>query len=494
MDTMDTFFSSNLFRKNVSIALDELEKQLVDSSMQGLSCTSPDVLLQSVSSLMGKETEIPFGTDEEKIRKIIQLYIKTGIQVYSSGYMGRQFSGVVPLAGVIDFVSSMVSQPSSFYEAAPLPNVVEHIMAEELNQFLGWPSGSYAMITTSGGSLATLTAMLAARNNKYPHFWSQGVTGIHGLKPAVAVGEDVHYSVQRAVGIIGIGEDQIIRLPLNKKKQIDVDKVPSVLDAAAQDGLDLFCMVASAGTTSTGAFDPLDALADIAASRNIWLHVDGAHGASLLVSDKLRLKLAGINKADSFSWDAHKTMFVPAVCTLLFYKNKEKSYGAFRQEASYVFEKKEEEHTCYESAKQNFECTKRPLIMSLWVLWAVYGKQLFAKKIDYLCQLTHDVWRLLQEQPDIEVLHEPECNILCFRYTPKGLPDSAEALADFQLTIRNQLTKEGKFFISKVDIDGITALRVVFMNHKIDLSHVEMLLGEIRRIGKPLLARKATNL
>jgi L-2,4-diaminobutyrate decarboxylase len=489
---INALFSPDLFRKNVSLVLDELETYLSDSSIRGLSFSSPADLLKSAASLMEtKETEDSCAR-EEKIKKIIQLYIKTGIQVYSPGYMARQFSGVVPLAGAIDFVSSMVSQPSSFYEAAPLPNMVEHLMAEELNQFIGWPSDSYAMITTSGGSLATMTAMLAARNDKYPQFWSQGAAGLHGLRPAVAVGEDVHYSVQRAVGILGIGEDQIVRLPLNKKKQIDVNKVPSVLDAAAQDGLDMFCMVVSAGTTATGAFDPLDALADITASRKIWLHVDGAHGASLLVSDKLRHKLNGIDKADSFAWDAHKTMFVPAVCTLLFYKNKAKSYRAFQQEASYVFEKKEEDYAVYESAKQNFECTKRPLIMSLWVLWAVYGRQLFAEKIEYLCKLTHNVWCLLQEQPDMEVLHEPECNILCFRYIPKGLPCSGTILADVQLAIRNQLTKEGKFFISKVDIDGITALRVVFMNHTIDLSHVKMLLAEIRRIGQSLLAAKAT--
>lgn len=487
---LTNLFSSDLFRRNVFLVLDELAAYISDSEIKGLPFSIPDSLLKAAASLMAKEETGDICVAEEKIRKIIQLYIKTGIQVYSPGYMGRQFSGVVPLAGVIDFVSSMVSQPSSFYEAAPLPNVVEHLMAEELNQFIGWPSDSYAMVTTSGGSLATMTAMLAARNDKYPQFWSQGTVGLQGLRPAVAVGADVHYSVQRAVGILGIGEDQIVRLPLNEKKQIDVDKVPVILDASLQSGLDLFCMVASAGTTSTGAFDPLDALADIAASRKIWLHVDGAHGASLLVSDKLRHRLAGINKADSFSWDAHKTMFVPAVCTLLFYKNKAKSYGAFQQEASYVFEKKEEEYTAYESAKQNFECTKRPLIMSLWVLWAVYGRQLFAEKIEYLCQLTHDVWRFLQEQSDIEVLHKPECNILCFRYIPKELAASGITLADFQLAIRNQLTREGKFFISKVDIDGVTALRVVFMNHTIDISHVNMLLAEIRRVGNALLVKK----
>ncbi|MCJ8272375.1 MAG: pyridoxal-dependent decarboxylase, partial [Psychrosphaera sp.] len=289
-----------------------------------------------------------------------------------------------------------------------------------------------------------------------------------------------------------IGEQQIIRLPTNAKKQICITQVGPTLDAAKAQGLDVFCMVAAVGTTCVGAFDPIDSLAQICQAQKIWLHVDGAHGGSLLVSDKLRHKLAGIEQADSFVLDAHKMLFMPAMCTLLFYKDKRKSEGAFAQNASYVFEKEPDMYSEMDSASRNFECTKRPLIMNLWVCWMIYGKSLFAEKIEYLCELTTRVYDLIDGQLDFEVLHQPQANILCFRYLPKQLPSNLaeDKIGDFQLALRNHTRAAGKFFISKVDIDGVAALRVVFMNHEIKLDHVRQLLEEIRKTGEHLLCEK----
>ena len=479
-------FDPQLFRENAEIIISKLEKYLADSSIRGLALTDPSVLLKAAKDLMTEEYEGIAPLDEEKLGAIIDLYIKTGIQVHSPGYMGRQFSGVIPLAGVFDLISSIVNQPSSFYEAGQLPNVVERIIADEFTRFIGWERERFVMVTTSGGSLANLTALLAARNDKLPRIWSEGISALERQsRPAIAVSEDAHYSVCRAVGILGIGEDQIVRLPINRERQICIEKVRPTFEAAAERGLKVFCMVASAGTTSVGAFDPIDELAEIAKEKNIWLHIDGAHGASLLVSDKLRHKLKGIEKADSFTLDAHKMMFVPAMCTLLFYKNKEKGYGAFRQDASYVFEKEPDIYTEFDSAEKNFECTKRPLIMNLWVLWALYGKALFANKIEYLCQLTEHAYQILKDEPDFKTLHQPEANILCFRYLPSNLRE--RAFPDFQVAIRNRIREEGKFFISKVDIDGVGALRVVLMNHQINVDHFRMLLYEIRKTGQELL-------
>ena len=484
-------FDPELFRKSAEIVIAKLEKYLGESSIRGLALSNPYVLLETAKDLMNEENESIPAFDQEKLEAIIDLYIKTGIPVYSPGYMGRQFSGVIPLAGLIDLISSIVNQPSSFYEAGPLPNVVERIMANELNQFIGWEPESFAMVTTSGATLGTLTALLAARNHKFPNIWSEGISALEGqYRPAIAVSEDAHYSVSRAVGIIGIGENQIVRLPINKERQICIDKVRPTLEAAEARGLKVFCLVASAGTTSVGAFDQLDELGEITKEKNIWFHVDGAHGGSLLVSDQLRHKLKGIEKADSFVWDAHKMMFLPGVCTLLFYKDRERSYGAFHQQASYVFEKVPNIYTQFDSAEQNFECTKRPLIMNLWVLWSLYGKALFANKLEYLCDLTQQAYQILKAEPDFQVLHQPEANILCFRYLPSNLVE--KDFPDFQVAIRNRITEGGKFFISKVDIDEIGSLRVVFMNHQINPDHIRMLLSEIRKAGQELLNQITT--
>lgn len=479
-------FNPDFFKKNASIVIAKLEEYLADSSIKGLALTDPTELITAAKSLMTSAQDEITPFDEKKLTAIIDLYVRTGIQVHSPGYMGRQFSGVVPLAGIFDMVNSILNQPSSFYEAAQLPNAVEDIMANELNQFIGWPQNEFAMVTTSGGSLANLTALLAARNDKYPHFWSKGATSVNqDLRPAIAVSEDAHYSVSRAAGIMGIGENQLVKLPVNTQKQIDITQVVPTIEDAKKRGLDVFCLVASVGTTATGAFDDIDTLGEIAQALNVWLHIDGAHGASLLVSDKLRHKLKGIEKVDSFSWDAHKMMFVPGMCTLLFYKDKYKSYGAFQQNASYVFEQSKDKYTQYDSAEQNFECTKRPLIMNLWVLWAIHGKALFAQKIEHLCHLTQEAYHLLSHELDFTPVHVPESNILCFKYTPFN--SDINHIKDFQLQIRNAIKEDGTFFISKVDINQETCLRLVFMNHTIDMHHVRQLLQKIRGIGQQII-------
>jgi len=479
-------FNTDMFRKYVEIAVSQLQLYLDDTSIRGINLLNPSILENAARDLMTKEDNNIATFDKDRLKSIIDLYIKTGIQVHSPGFMGRQFSGVVPLTGVFDMVNSIVNQPSSFYEAAQLPSVAERIMAEELNRFIGFNKDTFTMVTTSGGSLANLTALLAARNDKLPGVWDNGVVASHqkGI-PAIAISENAHYSITRAAGIIGIGENQIVKLPVNSAKQIHISKVQKKLDAAKSKGLNVFCIVASAGTTSIGAFDNLDELTKIAHDNNIWLHVDGAHGASLLVSDILRHKLKGIEKVDSLTWDAHKMMFVPSPCSLLFYREKEKSYGAFHQEASYVFEKHADVYTEYDSAEKNFECTKRPMIMNLWVLWAIYGRALFSEKIEYLCNICMDAYTLLEEEPDFDTIHIPESNILCFRYNPNF--DLDELPIDFQVEIRNQIRGNGHFFISKVDIDKVAALRVVFMNHQTEIKHFKLLLNEIRYTGQSII-------
>ncbi|WP_179282026.1 pyridoxal phosphate-dependent decarboxylase family protein [Streptosporangium subroseum] len=481
-------FDPGRFHDGAVDIVSRLTTYLGDRSVRGLDLLDPAVLLKAARGLMTPERQRIADFDADRVNQIVDLYTGTGIPVYSPGYMGRQFSGVVPLASLIDLVGSVVNQPSSFYEAGQLPSVAERLMAEELNRFIGWNRDRFAMVTTSGGSLANLTALLAARDRAFPQIWTRGTGGMSGL-PAIAVSEEAHYSVTRAAGVLGIGERQIVRLPVDRAGRIRPDLAGPVLDEAHRRGLRLFCLVASAGTTSMGAFDPLEELAAVARRHGLWLHVDGAHGASLLLSDRHRDRLRGIEQADSLTWDAHKMLFMPAPCTLLFYRDGAAARGAFRQRASYVFDEEPDIYSAYDSADKNFECTKRPMIMPLWTVWSVYGPALFAQKIDRLCAVTRQAYRMIDAEPDFAVVHEPESNILCFRYRPDGLePATVHRL---QLEIRNRIRDGGRFFISKVDIDGVAALRVVVMNHLIDADHLAMLIAEIRDIGQRVLRASA---
>lgn len=481
-------FDQDIFLEQAEIILEKLGNYLRDPDIRGLKMINPHELTALARNLMTDQHTRMAQPDRARFEQLIDLYIQTGIQVHSPGFMGRQFSGIIPLAGAIDLIGSIVNQPASFYEAGQLPNVAERIMAREFNRFIGWPEDQFDMVSTSGGALGNLTAILAARNNRYPDLWEKGYLGLKAL-PALAVSEDCHYSITRAAGILGIGEQQIVKLPIDEQRRIRPEAIEACLQAARAKGLDVFCLVASAGTTCIGAIDPLDAIAAVAQRHNIWMHVDGAHGASLIVSDPLRHKLKGLEQADSFIIDAHKMLFVPSACTLLFYKDREKAYQAFRQEASYVFDKEITDESAFDSAGKNFECTKRPAIMNLWALWALYGKSVFAEKIEYLVGLTQEFHAFLAQQEDFETIHAPELNILCFRYLPAPLP--APRLSRLQEAIRQKINRNNQFFVSKVDINGIAAIRVVFMNHRITPEHYATLVAHIRTVGQQLLPASA---
>jgi L-2,4-diaminobutyrate decarboxylase len=487
--TYQKTFDPSLFEEHAAIVLDKLEAYLTESkeTVKGLDLRNPNELFQEVTSLMNSQKD-----PKEKLNLLIDLYLKTGVQVNSPGYMGRQFSSVFPLASVFDFTSSMLSQPSSFYEAAQLPSMVRVYMAKELNKYIGYPEEEFDMVTTSGGSLANLTALLSARNFYFPDFWNKGISSIKaGEIPAIAVSEEAHYSIIRTVEMLGFNKDHIVKLPVNSKRQVDISKAPAALKEAQKQGFKVFCIVANAATTAVGAFDPIDALADIAKEYDCWLHVDGAHGGSFLLSENQKHKLNGIQKADSITWDAHKMMFIPGTCSMLFYKDKSKSALAFQQNASYVFEKKEDLYTQYDGAKKNIECTKRPMIMNLWIIWAFYGATVFEEKINHLAALTQEAYKVLKANTNFESIHVPEANMLCFRYQSQRMEQ--KQIENFQIQIRNKIKSNGNFFISKVNIDGKPALRVVFMNHRIELNHFKMLLSEIEMVGEQILNQNTSD-
>jgi len=451
---------------------------LEDKSKKGIDLIQPSNLLNIVKQLVNHDFK--HKTVLERFSSIIDLHISTGIRVNSTGYMARQFSSVVPVAAMYDMISSMCPQPASFYECGPLPNVVDKIMAEEFSHFLGWENENFDMISTSGASLANLTAVTAARNLKFPDILQHGNLAQNGYKPAIAIGNDAHFSVSRIAGILGIGQENVILLPVNEQRQICIKEAKIELENAQKRGLRVFCIVASAGSTSVGAIDPLKELSELAHQHNAWFHVDAAHDGAFLVSDQLRGKVKDLSYADSFCLDAHKTLFVPAACTLLFYKNADHAHLSFPSHASYVAE--EDEISCFESGTKNFECTKRPSILNLWVVWALYGRELFEEKLNYLVELTVQAYHYIRSLNDFEVLHVPESNILCFRYTPAGVPD--QQLNRLQLNIRDALREGGQHFISKVDLDNVTALRLVMMNHEITINDVVDLISAIRKTTK----------
>jgi L-2,4-diaminobutyrate decarboxylase len=419
-------------------------------------------------------------------RMLARQFLEDTNPLHSPHYMGHQVPPPVPLAAAFAAVGAVSNPGAAVFEMGPSSVAAEKALSERMGKYLGWKPGTFDSIVTHGGSLANLTAILAARNTRFPGFWK---TGRGDRKPAILASRDAHYSISRAAGIAGLGSDSVIKVGVDSRRRIDPVLLSESFDEAVANGYEPFCVVSSSSSTSVGAFDPLEQIADFARERGLWLHADAAHGGGLLLSRRHRGLLKGIERADSVTWDAHKMMFVPALSTFLFYRDAKNSYAPFEQDAPYLFDPQADDSIAYDPGLRTVECTKGPLSIVLWALWSCFGPEAIEAMVDRVIDTTRSFYDLLTESPDFVPLHEPECNILCFRYLPPeldGIP--AAKISELQQNLRQRLLKTGKFYITGTRLDGIYTLRVTLMNPAVTISDLENLLEEIRR-----LARHAVN-
>jgi len=387
--------------------------------------------------------------------------------------MGHQVAAPIEVGQWFEWAAAALNQGSAIYEVGPASNAIEKALVDRLIAAIGFASKADGF-ATHGGTVGNLTALLAARNAALPSSWSEG----NKSDAVLVAGADSHYSVTRAAGILGIGFENVVKVPLDEKRRM----LPSALRSTLSDlrGRTVVAVVATSGSTSVGAFDPLEDLAEVCQKAGVWLHVDGAHGASILLSQKHRHLAQGIGKARSVVWDAHKLLGVAALCTFVLFQDFADSYRSFSQNAPYLFDP--ENPLEMDMAHRTLECTRRALAVPLWGLWSTKGEGFFASHIDALFARTAQFYELLREQADFKVIHEPECNILCFRYIPEGLNhETAERLNELQRQIRASLVKRGNFYITQTVLDGTRALRVTLMNPETSVSEQEGLLQEIRQ-------------
>jgi L-2,4-diaminobutyrate decarboxylase len=234
-------------------------------------------------------------------------------------------------------------------------------------------------------------------------------------------------------------------------------------------------LVANACSTALGLYDPLEEIGHFCRQERIWFHVDGAHGASALLSRKHRHLMRGAELADSLVWDAHKLMRTPTVCAALLVRDSSTLDHAFQQEASYLFHDKEQPG--FDFIHRTVECTKAGLGLRLFMVLGAMGAHGLEDYVDRQYELAHAAWKHIRQQSGFEVATEPEANILCFR---------CQGSDGLQLQIRDRLVAEGEFYLSTAMVNGQRYLRLALMNPDTGLSTVDALLHAIVRIRAEL--------
>jgi L-2,4-diaminobutyrate decarboxylase len=420
----------------------------------------------------------------DRFTTLLDQMIASGQNLHNPRYIGHQVPASVPIAGLFDAVGSITNQPMAIYEMGPWATAVEHALVRGLCRKVGWDPDLSSGVLTHGGSLANLTALLTARNAALPDSWENGTPN----KAVLIAHADAHYCVTRAAGLLGLGTRQVVKAPLDDRRRMDPQQLDHALTTCRANGQTVIAVAAAACATPIGAFDPLSDIAEVCDRHGVWLHVDAAHGGGALMSKQHRKLLRGIENADSVVWDAHKMLFMPALCAAVLYKNKSHRFNSFQQDAPYLFDPSSPGLAEFDNGISTVECTKRSTGFGLWGLWSMFGEEIFEQLVDHTFAMTRYVYQQIDAADDFESCHVPECNILVFRYLPAGITDAAlEDQNRFQQQLRTTLIQSGEFYIVQTTLDGKVCLRLTVMNPITTEGHLDQLMAKIREIGLSIL-------
>ena len=396
--------------------------------------------------------------------------------------MGHQVSAPLAVAVWAEALTAALNQSGAVWEMSPVGTIIETQVVRWMCQLAGFGPGAGGTFT-SGGTEATFAGLLAARQVALPEAWSRGI----GHNPPVVVcGEHAHYGVGRAVGELGLGTDHIVPVP-SRDFQMDVAALEQTLDRLSRERRAVMAVVATAGTTATGSFDDLESIGRLCEARGLWLHVDGAHGASALFSSTRRARLAGLHRARSLAWDPHKMMLIPLTASVVLVRDEADLEAAFSQRAPYLFHAGDGERK-WDQGVRSFTCSRRIDAFKVWVAIQRHGAAAFGTLYDHLCDTTTTLFEILRARPDVATLHEPQANILCFRYVGDRSRND-EGLDALNLELRTRYNRGGDGWITTTVLGGRRVLRVTLMNPRTTAADVARVVDGLARLGADLAAR-----
>jgi L-2,4-diaminobutyrate decarboxylase len=455
------------FLEDVQIIAGELERYLA-KSISGAPPVVRQPPLAEVVETLGLKAHVEKGTlTGEALAEFIRRYLDLTVRLHHPGSLAHQVAVPHPAAAMAMLVEGVTNNPMGIYEMGPAAVGIEAFLVDWMISKVGW-TGATGGVFTHGGSLANLTALVAARSRFDGTAWTKGCRG----DLALIASADCHYSVARAAGILGIGEENVYSLPVDPAGGVIPAEIRGVIERARLEGKRPFALVANACSTATGTFDPLREIAGICREHGLWLHVDGAHGASALLSQRHRWRLEGVELADSLTWDAHKLLCTPGLCTAVLVRDAATLDTAFHEDASYLFHSKPQPG--FDFIHRTVECSKAALGLRLFTVLAALGEGGIASYIDRQFELTRQAYELLRGVPGLECPVEPQSNILCFRVAGED---------EEQLRVRDRLLAEGDFHLSTAVVGGRRYLRVVLTNSVTTLDDMRRLAGRVQEIA-----------
>jgi aromatic-L-amino-acid/L-tryptophan decarboxylase len=398
------------------------------------------------------------------------------------------------IAALADLLASALNANLTAWRSAPAAVELERLTIAWINQIIGFNRNA-AGLFVSGGSMANMAALAAARRAKAPAQIQD--KGAHRCAQALRVyaSEETHHSVAKAAALLGIGRDNVRLINVDERYKINLDQLVAAIEEDRAVGHLPICVVANAGTVATGAFDPLTQITEIAGSFNLWLHVDGAYGGFAALAPSARPLFASIEEADSLALDPHKWLYLPVDCGCILYRDPEAARAAFAHEAEYTRVIGQEADEAFAFWDYGPELSRRFRALKVWMLLKGVGLQALSEAIEKDLVCARHFEKLVKNSDDFEMLAPVELSIFCFRHLPARLKRALAAASpsereeiEQQLDAHNErlllaLQRDGSSYLSNARLRGRFSLRGCVMNYRTTLRDMEILLDDLRRVA-----------
>ncbi len=428
------------------------------------------------------------------------------VQTRHPRFLNQNFAGPDPVSIVGDWIGAVLNTTGATFEAAPVFTLQEAAVLAKLAHLAGYRAGPEVDAATvdgptaqiapgmfcPGGSTATLYALQLARHRLRP---AVNQAGADGEKLVIFVSTAGHYSAKKSAALLGLGSDAVVEIITDR----DGAMRPKALDRAIAEchvrGETPMAVIATAGTTVTAAFDPIDEIADRCEQHGLWLHVDGCYGGSALFSPGERHRLAGVERSDSFVWNLHKMMGMTQQCSALLVRDPSQLGPCFAVGADYLFQP-DKAHSTLDSGDRTFQCARRVDVAKLWLAWKAHGDEGFARRVEHAVGLADHARSAIERSPAFAPVGPSNFTNVVFTWLPPewraANADPLSALSDADRSrlhrlapaIKRRMQSEGTAMVGFQPIDGMNAFRLIFMNPAVEVSDVDAVLAVIERYGE----------
>jgi glutamate/tyrosine decarboxylase-like PLP-dependent enzyme len=406
------------------------------------------------------------GEPATVLEEVCRDLIDNGFHIPSANYLGMMNPTPTYMAFLAESLVAALNPQLASLARSQMASRIEAETVRWVGELLGWQrpfSGTF----TTGGNEANFSALAMALSTRFPSVVENGIGSI-GAQPVFYASAEAHHSLDKCAGLLGLGRKALRRIPVNERLQLDVQQLEAAINHDVAAGKKPFCVVATAGTTSSGAIDEIPAIHEICRRHDIWIHVDGAYGAAVLFSDQHRHLVQGIEQADSVTFDPHKWLAMPFSAGLVLTRHVDALQRTFSVPSPYL--QKAPAGELPDNLSISAQWSRRMNSLKLWLTLRVHGRKAYQELIDRQMKLAQTFAEWVAASEDFELTAPQVLPIINFRARAKDI--TPQELHTLHLQIIEEVNRDGQRWISGAVVNGQSVIRTMVISYLSEERHL----------------------